>query len=59
MDPINSLLLGLMGAVIVVVIYYMVKLLRVDPTQFEALRPIEIEVIAEPEEEEEKTLPAE
>ena len=60
MNPLNNILLGLMGAVIIVVIYYLVKLLRVDPAQLEALKPQETEVkIEKPEEDEEEALPAE
>lgn len=60
MNPLNNLLLGLMGAVIIVVIYFLVKLLRVDPAKYDALKPIETEVkVEKPEEDEEETLPAE
>jgi len=60
MNLLNNLLLGLMGVVIIVVIYFLVKLLRVDSAKFDALKPIETEVkVEKPEEEEEESLPAE
>jgi hypothetical protein len=60
MNPLNNLVLGLMGAVIIVVIYYLVKLLMVDPARFDALKSTEIQVkIEKPDQEEEEFLPAE
>ena len=47
MNLLNNLLLGLMGVVIIVVIYFLVKLLRVDSAKFDALKPIETEVKVE------------
>ena len=59
MNPLNNLLLGLIGAVVIVVIYYLVKLLKVPPAQFEALKPKETELKMEKPDEDEETLPAE
>lgn len=59
MNPLNNLLLGLMGAVVIVVIHYLVKLLKVSPVQFELLKPKETEVNIEKPDEDEEALPAE
>jgi hypothetical protein len=58
MDPLNYLLLGLMGAMIIIVIYYLIKLLRADPTQCEVLRPKKtiVKVDQQDEDEEEPLL---
>ena len=55
MSPINVLLLGLLGVVGVVIIFYLVKLFRIDPAKYAALKPREQEIrLEKPEKGEEK-----